>query len=601
MNRKYINLFFTAILLFPVQIAYSQMSGYVQIPQPKREVWIDGVEVDAQGRYDTAQYSRAQDAIFRAIRDDVQNNRNNTAGNGSDGTVYMLRRNHIYLSGSTINYQFLDIHIKGEDGPGRMPLVLHYKPNNQNSAFMTTFQNTYLENFEFDAWNSDNSFANRAIVFNGLNSPTNPPRIIVKGIRVVSDRAGALCIEANANGIKIYVYDCIFGNVGHYISSGGNGRALDIRTNNDTGLVDTVVFKNNTCYNLTDRVVRSMGSIINYMEFDHNTFINNQGVHGSIQFGNTREGVVTNNLFVNPITMGDRLADNQRTEQTQQTDNNHPDKAFAIVAHNGTINRLFEVNTPPAPPFDWDNDIKRIVMRNNNIFFEQEFLTIFAANPTVFNPTIRPASDAVMKYLDGDPSKISFTERLPFDYNDSETGNLGKVSSYKDLLVVTQEFINDPTTAIFSQNWSLIYPHEWDVSYPTSSVSYTAADDGFPVGDLNWFPAKKSEWIAATARTGETSNEMHKGVEIVRCYPNPFVEETTIDYALSTDQTVVISVYNLLGQKVKTIRSGNLKQGTHQIRWDGTGDNGTSQPNGLYYIGISGASNQVSVKVVKSR
>ena len=343
MNRQYKNLLLLALLLLFVQTSQAQ-SKYVQIPTPKRTIVIEGVHVDAQGKYDTAVFRQKADIIFRTIREDAPNR---TRG---DGTVYLLKRNHIYQVGSMIEHTTLDIHIKGEDGTGRLPLLLHYRPNNANASFIRGHQNIYLENFEFEAMNSDGTFANRAIDVRGRGT-----RVIAKGLRLLSDRGGGLTIESTGNGIKLYMYDCIIGNGGHHIAQGGNGRALDIRVDNGSGWVDTVVFKNNTVYNLTDRIVRSMGAVINYMEFDHNTFINNQSYHGCIQFGNTREGVVTNNLFINAMTMGDRLnrpagtSVNLRGEQTQVMDYaTHPDGAFAIVTqrHPGRI-------LPPTAVIRW--------------------------------------------------------------------------------------------------------------------------------------------------------------------------------------------------------------------------------------------------------
>lgn len=575
MNKQYISLFILIILFLPVHITKAQQ--YMEIPEPKRIIEIPGVYVDENGNYDFDEYEKATDVIFRTIRDDAPNR---TLG---DGTVYVLKRNHVYVAASIIEHQFLDIHIKGEEGAGRMPLVLHNNLNNQNVAFIRNHQNTILEGFEFDGKNPDNSFVNRGIDVRGANS-----RVIIKGCRFVSDRGGAITIEGTGNGMKLYVYDCVIGNQGHYISLGGNGRALDIRVNNETGYIDTVVFKNNTIYNLTDRVVRSMGAIVDYMEFDHNTIINNEGYHGCIQLGNTKEAVITNNIFANPIIFGNRLATNLRNEQTQQTQADHPDKAFAIVTHNGAVGRLNQ------------EDIIGVTMRNNNVFFKKEFLDLFAANPTMFSPTVRTASDAVYANLTGDSDKVSFTEELAFDYNDMQAGNLGSVSSYKDLVAVTEAFIADPTRSSLPENWSQIYPYEWNAVYPTSSQSYTAADGGFPLGDLNWFPADKEKWMTNSTKSSVNSEVIpveSVGIKISRVYPNPFTSVAAINYTIFADQHIEISIYNQMGQRIKTVKNGYMQQGTYEFVWDGKGSGHVGA--GIYFLVISGSQSRVSTKLIK--
>ncbi|UCG62774.1 MAG: T9SS type A sorting domain-containing protein [Candidatus Zixiibacteriota bacterium] len=65
-------------------------------------------------------------------------------------------------------------------------------------------------------------------------------------------------------------------------------------------------------------------------------------------------------------------------------------------------------------------------------------------------------------------------------------------------------------------------------------------------------------------------------------YPNPFNSHTTIPYSLENPARVDLSVYNLLGQKVKTLVSGSKPAGEHVINWDGTDDNGESVASGVY-------------------
>ncbi|NIR49526.1 T9SS type A sorting domain-containing protein [candidate division KSB1 bacterium] len=65
-------------------------------------------------------------------------------------------------------------------------------------------------------------------------------------------------------------------------------------------------------------------------------------------------------------------------------------------------------------------------------------------------------------------------------------------------------------------------------------------------------------------------------------YPNPFNPSTTIRYRLETLTRVELSIYNTLGQKVKTLLNKLHESGEFQIQWDGTNDSGETVSSGVY-------------------
>ncbi len=65
-------------------------------------------------------------------------------------------------------------------------------------------------------------------------------------------------------------------------------------------------------------------------------------------------------------------------------------------------------------------------------------------------------------------------------------------------------------------------------------------------------------------------------------YPNPFNPITLINYGLPRVSNVELTVYNLSGQKVKTLLSKKQNAGTYQIQWDGTNGEGVQVSSGMY-------------------
>ena len=73
----------------------------------------------------------------------------------------------------------------------------------------------------------------------------------------------------------------------------------------------------------------------------------------------------------------------------------------------------------------------------------------------------------------------------------------------------------------------------------------------------------------------------------VSVYPNPFNPETTISFDLAEQGFVTIEVFNIKGQKVKTLARDSLAPGHHTFVWNGTDNNGKSVSSGVYFYKMS--------------
>jgi len=71
-------------------------------------------------------------------------------------------------------------------------------------------------------------------------------------------------------------------------------------------------------------------------------------------------------------------------------------------------------------------------------------------------------------------------------------------------------------------------------------------------------------------------------------YPNPFNPETTISFELRKTDNVTLEIYNILGQKVRTLISNKLNTaGAHKIKFDGTNDFGMKIASGMYFYRLT--------------
>jgi hypothetical protein len=65
-------------------------------------------------------------------------------------------------------------------------------------------------------------------------------------------------------------------------------------------------------------------------------------------------------------------------------------------------------------------------------------------------------------------------------------------------------------------------------------------------------------------------------------YPNPFNTSTTICYSLQTSADIRLNIYNLKGEKVRTLINRHQSAGTFEISWNGCNDNNVRVASGIY-------------------
>ena len=70
-------------------------------------------------------------------------------------------------------------------------------------------------------------------------------------------------------------------------------------------------------------------------------------------------------------------------------------------------------------------------------------------------------------------------------------------------------------------------------------------------------------------------------------YPNPFNPVTLIQFDVPKRADLVLSVYDLLGRRVKTLVKENLDIGTYNVKWSGTSDSGEMLPSGMYFYELN--------------
>lgn len=66
-------------------------------------------------------------------------------------------------------------------------------------------------------------------------------------------------------------------------------------------------------------------------------------------------------------------------------------------------------------------------------------------------------------------------------------------------------------------------------------------------------------------------------------YPNPFNPSTVIPFFLNAAGDINLTVYNIQGQRIRTLADGHFPAGPHTVEWNGADDRGTPSGAGIYF------------------
>jgi hypothetical protein len=108
------------------------------------------------------------------------------------------------------------------------------------------------------------------------------------------------------------------------------------------------------------------------------------------------------------------------------------------------------------------------------------------------------------------------------------------------------------------------------------------------------------ELFDETSATDDQAQNPVLGLSLSHIYPNPF--EGSVQLQIGTNksqQPISVSIYNIKGQKVKTLFTGIAKSGKQELNWDGKDEQSNPVSNSIYFIRAEQSGKQVSRKIIK--
>lgn len=98
----------------------------------------------------------------------------------------------------------------------------------------------------------------------------------------------------------------------------------------------------------------------------------------------------------------------------------------------------------------------------------------------------------------------------------------------------------------------------------------------------------------------QASGEAPKSFALYQNFPNPFNPETVIRYQLAKSAKVNITIYNILGQRVRMLVDKNQEAGQFEVKWDGKDYKGNQTSGGVYIYRLVADDHIITKKMLKS-
>lgn len=542
--------------------------------------------------FGSAAYAQSQHEMFipaprqATFLNDIINGDTTTTGARKDSSrVYVLQRGGVWFWDNEVQNVGWTLTIEGADtGSGPMPTVYAYNMPGKTGMpgnFINAYSDVHLKDVMFDGmYDLD---------------PTWFTTYGTDGVFLEHDHAGGSiyvdsCVIANAEYFfritgAVHVASITNSILANYYTSPRSGMGSGRVFEGTNVSFDSVLFVNNTIVNGTAEVVRhTPGGRFGVFIFNHNTVVNNMGTFGFLNLGEVGSLVqIKDNLLLDPQTFGEDTT-LHRQFQFPEANQFYPDGKTAMP----WIYHVAVDTFPGKVPTVWD--IKDNYWKvSPQIQAAYDTINANGWDSVWAGP---PLDSAIIKQL-SHPS-TAFLQESDLTFKNVPAPAVGMLL-YRDKPASLGGAAGANSGGNFvdmDKRIGLYYRDTLNCSYPTTLACYTGTTDGFPAGDLNWFPSEMAKW-KQTLSVQTVSNSIPTQFALSQNYPNPFNPSTDIRVSLRKSGPMSLTIYNVLGEVVKVVDQGYKPAGVYM--YNVNMDNFAS---GVYFYSLRQGSNMVTKKML---
>ncbi|HPR18549.1 MAG TPA: FlgD immunoglobulin-like domain containing protein [Candidatus Cloacimonadota bacterium] len=202
----------------------------------------------------------------------------------------------------------------------------------------------------------------------------------------------------------------------------------------------------------------------------------------------------------------------------------------------------------------------------------------------------------------------TFTSYHTFNYGSDPNYTYFEALPTEGTAPLTVQFI-DLSSGEYLSEWEWNFNNDGIIDSYEQNPEYTYQDTGFysvklrTYHDPDYHGYIKRNYIHVTNGSEICNEKLPVADYKLSNYPNPFNPSTTISFDLTANdaKNAKIEIYNLKGQKVKTLPVSPSQSHTVSVVWNGTDDNGKDVSSGVYFYKLKAGNCEKSKKMLLLR
>ncbi|KAA3604076.1 MAG: T9SS C-terminal target domain-containing protein [Calditrichaeota bacterium] len=495
--------------------------------------------------------------------------------------------------------------------------------SNVSGEIPLTWQEAGLNTLRYDDGTSE--FADSSTAFAGLNATTqttfaNVFEVFSEDLEVTSVEIYFVDVVYPLSNFKVKVFDfdsttnapgAVLAQTSAISQFGLSGEFIEINSGSSGVPVGNKFCVGIEQFNSSPIGLGGDTTLNSPYEFQPNTFFVKEGLTGSwnpietlpqygevipmirVNYGKKDTVVVANSisrkknfLQLNPVT--------KKSKVSQKT----PNKINSFPTWQLLNYKLYKMLGVASSAED--------VVTNGTLIFTdttKAFVDSLVMNPNFYSYTVTATYDVNGNTLESKPENLAIatpsgTPQVSFSdldfgialindslFADFKIENLGTAP----LEISDLNFSNPNIFGVKNANFPLNVLPQDSTKIQLFCFSPTPAifnEEAFVLSNSPTSPDTVSIFAEIVLSTSESLNEIPKVFSLEQNFPNPFNPTTTIKFGIPKESFVNLTVFNVLGQKVKTLVSEELQPSFYSLKWDGTNDFKKIVSSGVYFYKI---------------